>query len=94
MRGDELVDYAFMGTDAAAAEQSLRDARDSLIPILSFLGVAPQRYTFVWPTYVPEWSAAKLKVRLAFGVRAAAGYAVATCTASVHPKIHVATEQL
>jgi putative restriction endonuclease len=70
-RGDELVDYAFMGTDADAADNRwLRDARDSQIPILYFLGVAPQRYTFVWPTYVAEWSAAELKVRLAFGAPA------------------------
>jgi putative restriction endonuclease len=73
-RGDELVDYAFMGADADAADNRwLRDARDSQIPILYFLGVAPQRYTFVWPTYVVEWLAAELKVRLAFGTPAAAG---------------------
>lgn len=72
-RGDELVDYAFMGTDADAADNRwLRDARDNQIPILYFLGVAPQRYTFVWPTYVAEWSAAELRVRLAFGAPATA----------------------
>jgi putative restriction endonuclease len=67
-RGDELVDYAFMGTDPEAADNRwLREARDDQIPVLYFLGVAPQRYTLIWPTYVAEWSAAELKVRLAFG---------------------------
>jgi putative restriction endonuclease len=72
-RGDELVDYAFMGTDADAADNRwLRDAWVSQIPILYFLGVAPPRYTFIWPTYVAEWSGAELKVRLAFGAPEAA----------------------
>jgi putative restriction endonuclease len=47
-RGDELIDYAFMGRDAGAADNRwLREARDGQIPILYFLGVAPQRYTFI-----------------------------------------------
>jgi putative restriction endonuclease len=72
-RGDELIDYAFMGTDANAADNRwLREARDSQTPILYFLGVAPQRYTFMWPTYVADWSASELKVRLAFGAPATA----------------------
>jgi putative restriction endonuclease len=72
-RGDELVDYAFMGRDADAADNRwLRDAQDNQIPILYFLGVAPQRYTLVWPTYVAEWLATELKVRLAFGAPATA----------------------
>jgi putative restriction endonuclease len=70
-RGDELVDYAFMGTDAEAADNRwLREARDNQIPILYFLGVAPQRYTLIWPTYIADWSASELKVRLAFGAPA------------------------
>lgn len=67
-RGDELVDYAFMGDDPDAADNRwLREARDAAIPILYFLGVAPQRYTLIWPTFVADWSAADLKARLAFG---------------------------
>ena len=70
-RGDELVDYAFMGSDPEAADNRwLREARDAQIPILYFLGVAPQRYTLVWPTYVATWSAADLKAQLAFGAPA------------------------
>ncbi len=78
-RGDELVDYAFMGDDPNAADNRwLREAQEAQIPILYFLGVAPQRYTLVWPTYVADWSAADLKVRLAFGapVTAAKEWAV------------------
>lgn len=72
-RGDEFVDYDFMGKDPGAPDNRwLREARDNQIPILYFLGVAPQRYAFLWPVYVAEWSAAALKVRLAFGVAATA----------------------
>lgn len=72
-RGDELVDYAFMGTDPNAPDNRwLREAHEAQIPILYFLGVAPQRYTLIWPTYVADWSAHDLKVRLAFGAPAAA----------------------
>jgi putative restriction endonuclease len=68
-RGDELVDYAFMGDDPDAADNRwLREARDAGVPILYFLGVAPQRYILIWPTYVADWSATDLKARLAFGV--------------------------
>jgi putative restriction endonuclease len=70
-RGEELIDYAFMGTDPEAADNRwLRDARDAQVPILYFLGVAPQRYTTIWPTYVADWSAGALKARLAFGAPA------------------------
>lgn len=72
-RGDDLVDYAFMGDDPNAADNRwLREAHDAQIPILYFLGVAPQRYTLIWPTYIADWSASDLKVRLAFGAPATA----------------------
>jgi putative restriction endonuclease len=70
-RGDELVDYAFMGADPDAADNRwLREARDAQIPILYFLGVAPQRYTTIWPTYVADWIPSELRARLAFGTPA------------------------
>lgn len=72
-RGDELVDYAFMGTNPDAADNRwLREAAEAEVPILYFLGVAPQRYTAIWPTYVAEWVPGELKVRLAFGAPASA----------------------
>ena len=66
-RGDDLIDYAFMGTDPAAADNRwLREAMQAQIPVIYFLGVAPQRYSPIWPVYIAEWSAADLKARLAF----------------------------
>jgi putative restriction endonuclease len=66
-RGDELIDYAFMGTDPQAADNRwLREAMEAQIPIIYFLGIAPQRYSVNWPVYVADWSATELKARLAF----------------------------
>lgn len=66
-RGDELIDYAFMGSDPAAADNRwLREAWEAQTPILYFLGVAPTRYMKIWPTYVAEWRPSELKVQLAF----------------------------
>jgi putative restriction endonuclease len=70
-RGDELIDYAFMGNDPEAADNRwLREAHNEQVPFLYFLGVAPGRYTAIWPTYIAEWMPGELKVRLAFGQRA------------------------
>lgn len=67
-RGDELIEYAFMGRDPEAADNRwLREAWEAEVPILYLLGVAPQRYTMIWPTYVVGWSAGELKAQLAFG---------------------------
>lgn len=72
-RGEELVDYAFMGTNPDAADNRwLREASVDQIPILYFLGIAPQRYTLIWPTYIADWSASDLRVKLAFGTPASA----------------------
>jgi putative restriction endonuclease len=72
-RGDELVDYAFMGTDPDAADNRwLREAHKAEVPILYFMGIAPGRYTAIWPTYVAAWEPTALKVRLAFGQAAQA----------------------
>jgi putative restriction endonuclease len=78
-RGDELIDYAFMGDDPEAHDNRLlREAMQQSVPVLYFLGVAPQRYTLIWPTYVVEWSATDLKAQLAFG----APFAVASAWAA------------
>jgi putative restriction endonuclease len=67
-RGDETIDYDFMGDEPQAHDnQLLRVAMQQSVPVLYFLGVAPQRYTLIWPTYVVGWSAADLKAKLAFG---------------------------
>jgi putative restriction endonuclease len=68
-RGDELVDYAFMGNDPDAADNRwLREAMSQQVPVIYFLGVAPGRYTAIWPTYIANWSQSELKAQLAFGV--------------------------
>ena len=83
-RGDELVDYAFMGTDPNAADNRwLREAHEAQIPVLYFLGIAPQRYTLIWPTYIAGWSASELKAQLAFGAPASAA---TTWTAPTAPE--------
>lgn len=68
LTGDELVDYAFMvGGPDMPENRHLREAMLEALPILYFLGVAPGRYTLVYPTYVAYWSADTLTAKLAFG---------------------------
>lgn len=67
--GEELVDYAFMGTDPEAADNRwLREAMEAQVPVIYFLGIAPGRYTAIYPTFVADWSAAYLKARIAFAL--------------------------
>lgn len=67
-QGDELIDYAFMGTDPDAADNRwLREAMEHRIPIIYFLGVAPRLYQPIVPTYVVGWDARGLKASIAFG---------------------------
>ncbi|TNC12489.1 HNH endonuclease [Methylobacterium terricola] len=71
LAGDEVVDYAFMvGGPDMPENRHLREAMREAVPILYFLGVAPGRYTLVYPTYVADWSADTLTARLAFGAPA------------------------
>lgn len=73
-RGEELIDYAFMGLDPDAADNRwLKNAHQAQIPIIYFLGVAPGRYTAIWPVFVGDWIPGELKVRLAFGQTTALG---------------------
>jgi putative restriction endonuclease len=66
--GDETVDYAFMGRNADAADNVwLRDAFENGIPIIYFLGIAPNRYQAIVPAFVCGWDAKTLKARVAFG---------------------------
>lgn len=56
-RGEELIDYAFMGSDPEAADNRwLREAMEAQIPIIYFLGIAPGRYTAIYPTFIAGWS--------------------------------------
>jgi len=68
-RGESAVDYAFMGNDPDAAENRwLRDAMLAQIPLIYFLGIAPGRYTAIYPTFVVDWSAASLVAKVGFGM--------------------------
>ena len=67
-RGAELIDYAFMGSNPDAADNRwLRRARDDQVPVIYFLGVAPGRYSAIWPTFIADFLPDQLKVQLAFG---------------------------
>jgi putative restriction endonuclease len=67
--GDEVVDYAFMGTNSEAAENRwLREAMEHRVPLIYFLGTAPGQYQPIIPTFVAEWDASTLKAKLSFGL--------------------------
>jgi putative restriction endonuclease len=66
--GDDVVDYAFMGTDPNSPDHRwLRDAMEQQIPIIYFLGTSPGRYQPVIPTFIVGWHPERLRVELAFG---------------------------
>ena len=80
---DDVVDYAFMGTDATAADNRwLLDAMEQQIPIIYFLGTSPGRYQPIIPTFIVGWHPERLRVDLAFGVIVGA-FAQATLPASL-----------
>ena len=67
--GDETIEYAFMGQDPSAADNRwLREAFESRVPIIYFLGVAPSRYQAILPTFISGWDSKALKARVAFGL--------------------------
>lgn len=66
--GDEVVEYAFMGTNPDAAEnQWLREAMENRIPVIYFLGVAPGLYKALVPTFIVGWDFRRLSAQIAFG---------------------------
>jgi len=66
--GDEIVEYAFMGTDPNAPDNRwLHDAMQRQIPIIYFLGTSPGRYQPILPTFIVGWHPERLRVQLAFG---------------------------
>jgi putative restriction endonuclease len=71
--GDEIIDYAFQGSDPGSFDnQWLLEAMEAQVPLLYFLGVAPSRYTAHFPTFIVDWNAAALKAGIAFGAPASA----------------------
>jgi putative restriction endonuclease len=54
--GDEVVDYAFMGTDPNSADNRwLLDAMRTQSPVIYFLGTSPGRYQPIIPTFIVGW---------------------------------------
>lgn len=71
---EDLVEYAFMGTDADAADNRwLREAFEQRIPIIYFIGVAPGRFLAQVPAFIAQWDRTALKAAVGFGQPA--GYA-------------------
>jgi putative restriction endonuclease len=67
--GEELIDYAFMGSDPRAADNRwLKEAMEAQVPIIYFLGIAPGRYTAIYPTFIADWSASRLAAKIGFGM--------------------------
>jgi hypothetical protein len=67
--GDDVVDYAFMGTDPNSSDNRwLRDAMQRQIPVIYFLGTSPGRYQPIIPTFIVGWHPERLRVDLAFGM--------------------------
>lgn len=68
-RGQETIDYAFMGDDPNAADNRwLKEAFENRVPIIYFLGVAPGIYEALFPVFVNEWDPNSLRASIAFGV--------------------------
>ena len=75
--GDDVVDYAFMGTDPNSPDNRwLVDAMQRQIPIIYFLGTSPGRCQPIIPTFIVGWHPDRLPVQLAFGaLRGASAHA-------------------
>jgi putative restriction endonuclease len=66
--GDDVVDYAFKGTDPNSPDNRwLRDAMQQRIPVIYFLGTSPGRYQPIIPTCIVGWHPEHSRVQLAFG---------------------------
>ena len=66
--GQESVDYAFMGDNPDAPNNRwLREAWETGVPFIYFLGVAPARYQALIPTYIGDWDPSTLSVAITFG---------------------------
>src|SRR6266446_5731587 len=80
--GDDVVDYAFMGTDPNSPDNRwLLDAMQQQTPVIYFLGASPGRYQPIIPTFIVGWHPERLRVQLAFGALVGAS-AQATLPAS------------
>jgi putative restriction endonuclease len=68
-RGEEYVDYAFMGTNVDAPDNRwLRQAWESQIPIIYFLGTSPGQYQAIVPSFIAGWDPEARTAKVAFAL--------------------------
>ena len=73
-QSEDLVEYAFMGTNPDAADNRwLREACEQKIPIIYFIGIAPGRFLAQVPAFIAAWNRHALKAMVGFGQPAAYG---------------------
>ncbi|MGB3747321.1 MAG: HNH endonuclease [Rhodanobacter sp.] len=73
-QSEDLVEYAFMGTNPDAADNRwLREACEQKIPIIYFIGIAPGRFLAQVPAFIAAWDRHALKAMVGFGQPAAHG---------------------
>lgn len=66
--GRESVFYSFMGSKPdTAVNRWLREAMEHRIPLIYFVGFAPQRYLPILPAYITDWEEGALRAQVAFG---------------------------
>ena len=66
---DRTVEYSFMkGGAERSSNRLLRDACERQLPIIYFLGVAPEKYIALAPVFVGDWSAESRSVQTSFGL--------------------------
>jgi putative restriction endonuclease len=72
-QSEDLVDYAFMGTNPDAADNRwLNEAYEQKIPIIYFIGVAPGRSFAQVPAFIAGWDRSGLRASVGFGEPATA----------------------
>lgn len=73
-QSEDLVEYAFMGTNPDAADNRwLREACEQKIHIIYFIGIAPGRFLAQVPAFIAAWDRHALKAMVGFGQPAAHG---------------------
>ena len=69
IESEDTLDYAFMGQDPNAADnQWLLEAFKNQVPVIYFLGIAPDRYQAIIPAFISGWDPNVLIARVVFGV--------------------------
>lgn len=66
-RGEEVLDYAFMGKNPDAADNRwLKQAYEEGVPVIYFLGVSPGAYIPRTSTFILGWDASALTAKIGF----------------------------